>query len=166
MNTSLSQAPSILVGGHLAKCIHHWSNITKDPWILNTIHDFHINFSHTPPLAHSPPLHQDPSMTKEQAMILSEEIHSLLEKSAIMCLPPQLGPGFYSNVFVVPKRDGGWRPIINLQKLNNYIHCPHFKMENIFSLRDISKKGDWLAKIDLKDAYLTVPMAEAHQKYL
>ena len=166
INTSLSQAPSIPVGGHLAKCIHHWSNITKDPWILNTIHGFHINFSRTPPLTHSPPLLQDPSMTKEQAMILSEEIHSLLKKSAITCLPPQPGPGFYSNVFVVPKRDGGWRPIINLQKLNNYIHCPHFKMENIFSLRDILKKGDWLAKIDLKDAYLTVPMAEVHRKYL
>ena len=39
-------------------------------------------------------------------------------------------------------------------------------MENVFSLRDIMKKGDWLAKIDLKDAYLTVPMAKAHQKYL
>ena len=38
-------------------------------------------------------------------------------------------------------------------------------MENDFSPRDM-KTRDWLAKIDLKDAYQTVPIAKAHQKYL
>ena len=33
-------------------------------------------------------------------------------------------------------------------------------------LRDLLKKGDFLVKIDLKDAYLTVPIWENHQKYL
>ena len=89
-----------------------------------------------------------------------------MEKSAIALLPPRPSPGFYSNVFVVPKRDGGWRPIINLKRLNNYIRCSHFKMENILSLRDVLKKGDSMSKIDLKDAYMTVPMARVHQKYL
>ena len=166
MNISLPQNPSTPVGGHLAQCTQQWSKITKDPWVLSTIQGCHINFSRSPPLKNSPPLCQDPLMTKEQAVILSEEIQSLQEKSAITLLSTHPGPGFYSNVFVVPKRDGGWRPIINLRKLNSYIHTPHFKMENIFSLRDILKKGDWLAKLDLKDAYLTVPMAKAHQKYL
>ena len=166
MTTSLPQRPSTPVGGHLAKCTQQWHKITKDPWILNTTQGCHINFSRTPPLRNFPPCGRDPHMTKEQAVILSDEIQSLQEKSAIECLSGHLGPGFYSNVFVVPKRDGGWRPIINLRKLNSYIHTPHFKMENVFSLRDILKKGDWLAKIDLKDAYLTVPMAKAYQKYL
>ena len=67
------------------------------------------------------------------------------------------GPRFLQQCFCGPKEGWGWRPFINLQKLNNYIHCLHFKMENIFSLRDILKKGDWLAKIDLKDAYLDSP---------
>ena len=35
------------------------------------------------------------------------EIQSLLEKQAIVCLTPPLSPGFYSSVFVVPKKDGG-----------------------------------------------------------
>ena len=166
ITTFSPQRPSTPVGGHLAKCTQQWHKITKDPWILNTTQGCHINFSRTPPLRNIPPCSRDPHMTKEQAMILSDEIQSLQEKSAIQCLSGHLGPGFYSNVFVVPKRDGGWRPIINLRKLNSYIHTPHFKMENIFSLRDILKKGDWLAKIDLKDAYLTVPMAKAYQKYL
>ena len=33
-------------------------------------------------------------------------------------------------------------------------------------LRDLLKKGDFLVKIDLKDAYLTVPIWKNHQKYL
>ncbi len=160
------QGPSTPVGGHLAKCTQQWHKITKDPWVLDTTQGCHINFSRTPPLRNSPPCCPDPCMTKEQTAILSEEIYSLQEKSAIECLSGHPGPGFYSNVFIVPKRDGGWRPIINLRKLNSFVHTPHFKMENVLSLRDVMKKGDWLVKIDLKDAYLTVPMAKAHQKYL
>ncbi|MCG8624878.1 MAG: hypothetical protein MJE68_23125, partial [Proteobacteria bacterium] len=39
------------------------------------------------------------------------------------------GRGFVSNVFPVPKKDGGQRPAINLKKLNEYVHTEHFKME-------------------------------------
>ena len=42
----------------------------------------------------------------------------------------------------------------------------HFKMEGIHMLKDLLKQGDWLVKIDLKDAYLTVPIWKNHQKYL
>ena len=33
-------------------------------------------------------------------------------------------------------------------------------------LKDLLKKGDYMVKIDLKDAYLTVPIWQNHQKYL
>ena len=33
-------------------------------------------------------------------------------------------------------------------------------------LRDLLREGDYLVKIDLKDAYLTVPIWKGHQKYL
>lgn len=36
----------------------------------------------------------------------------------------------------------------NLKKL-------HFKMESIMSLRDLLQPGDYMGKVDLKDAYLT-----------
>ncbi|XP_028416245.1 uncharacterized protein LOC114540170 [Dendronephthya gigantea] len=39
-------------------------------------------------------------------------------------------------------------------------------MEGIHMLRDLLKKDDFLVKIDLKDAYLTVPICKNHQKYL
>ncbi|CAB4020707.1 Hypothetical predicted protein [Paramuricea clavata] len=39
-------------------------------------------------------------------------------------------------------------------------------MEGIHMLRDLLKNGDFLVKIDLKEAYLTVPIWKNHQKYL
>lgn len=39
-------------------------------------------------------------------------------------------------------------------------------MEGIQTLRYIVKMGDWLAKIDLKDAYLTIPINSLFRKFL
>ena len=72
--------------------------------------------------------------------------------------------GFFSSIFVVPKKDGGWRPVINLKALNHSI--PHFKMESITLLKDIIRKGDFMGRLDLKDAYLTVPVVSTHWRFL
>lgn len=45
----------------------------------------------------------------------------------------------------------------------SFLEVPHFKMESIQSLKDVILPGDYLAKIDLQDAYLSVPMdAQSH----
>ena len=67
---------------------------------------------------------------------------------------------------MVPKKDGGWRPIINLKRLNQFLFTTHFKMESILSLRDVLKKDNYMIKVDLKDAYITVPIHAPHRKYL
>ena len=47
---------------------------------------------------------------------LSAEIAALLEKGAVMLLPSEeMGQGFYSAFFLIPKRDGGLRPILDLE---------------------------------------------------
>ena len=74
--------------------------------------------------------------------------------------------GFVSSIFLVDKKDGGHRPVINLKNLNSFVDFQHFKMEGIHMLRDLLKKGDFMVKLDLKDAYFTVPVWIGHQKYL
>ena len=73
---------------------------------------------------------------------------------------------FISSIFIVPKKDGGNRPVINLKPLNQFLIYEHFKMEGIHMLRDLLKQNDYLVKIDIKDAYLSVPIWKDHQKYL
>ena len=74
--------------------------------------------------------------------------------------------GFVCFLFVIPKKTGGFRPIVNLKPLNKFIKYEHFKMENLDSARFILRKGDWMVKLDLKDAYLTIPVHPSHQKFL
>ena len=57
---------------------------------------------------------------------------------------------------MVPKKDGGQRPIINLKKLNSFVQTQHFKMEGIHMLKDLLKPGDWMTKVDLKDTYFMI----------
>ena len=40
-----------------------------------------------------------------------------------------------------------------------WVRPQHFKVEGIHMLREIVAQDDWLAKLDLKDAYFTVPIA-------
>ncbi len=46
------------------------------------------------------------------------------------------GKGFSIQLFIVPKKDGGVRPIINLKRLNTFVETVHFRMEGIHNLRD------------------------------
>jgi hypothetical protein len=65
-------------------------------------------------------------------------------------------PGFYGRLFVVPKRTGGWRPVLDLSPLNAFLRKVRFRMETPASLRLALRPGDWAASIDLRDAYFHV----------
>ncbi|KAK3092798.1 hypothetical protein FSP39_007315 [Pinctada imbricata] len=100
-------------------------------------------------------------------MCILEEIQSLLEKNAIERVPrDQEGLGFYSTFFIVPKKDGGLRPILNLRKLNSYLDVPHFKMETLRSIVCALEQNDWALSLDLKDAYLHVAVQQQYRQYL
>jgi len=68
-------------------------------------------------------------------------------------------------MFIIPKKDGGQRPVINLKHLNHFVKAEHFKMEGLHTAKSLLQQGDWLAKVDLKDAFFMMPIAE-HQQHL
>ena len=78
----------------------------------------------------------------------------MIRKGAVTPVRTHSKEGFLSSIFLVPKKDGH-RPIINLKKLNRFIPHNHFKMEGVHMLKDLLRKGDWMAKVDQKDTYLT-----------
>ena len=94
-----------------------------------------------------------------------EATRALVAKSAVELAPlPYLG--FYSWLFVVWKTSESWRPIIDLSILSLYVDVSHFRMETIQSVFLSVCQGDWMASIDLKEAYLQVPVHPDSRRFL
>ena len=150
------------LAGRISNFISNWEAITQDKWMLDSVLGYRIEFLRKPNQNHRPPLI---AFTEKEEECMQEEIQNMLDKQAISETgdSPQ---GFYSQMFLVPKKDGRQRPVINLKRLNQSVKTEHFKMEGTHMLKDLLKAGDWMAKIDLKDAYFMIPMAQEDRAFL
>ena len=57
-------------------------------------------------------------------------------------------------------------PVIDLSRLNTFLHVEKFKMETPESIRTSLIPGEWVSLIDLSDAYLHIPVHPNSRKYL
>ena len=121
---------------------------------------YRIPFRRAPTLSKEPIPYLAYSPGSIRGKTLEEEVRSLLEEGAIE-LAPLPSPGYYSRLFVVLKASGSWRPVIDLSLLNT-----SFKMETLQSVLLSVRPGDWMVSLDLKDAYLQVPMHPESRKFL
>jgi len=69
-------------------------------------------------------------------------------------------------MFLVPKKDGSLRPVINLKQLNYFVEYQHCKQENISLALDLIQKDDYLISRDLCDAYFSICIHDYYKKYL
>jgi hypothetical protein len=157
--------PQFPVGGRLTQFQEFWVKYCSDQWVVELISlGYAIEFSSTPP-----PFSRirETQVRLSQIPVLENEISKLLKKRAIELVP--LGDekdGFYSTFFLVPKKSGELRPILNLKPLNRFIHTTKFRMETLTMVTEAVQPGDWLASLDLKDAYFHVPIRPSHVRYL
>ena len=157
------------VGACLLQYLPAWKEITQDSWVLDILTN-----GYAPQFSNQPPLTRDwqryESITQrtpeQQAVLLQEHISELLNKRAIEPVNDPKSLGFYSHMFLVPKKNGKLRPIINLRELNNYLVIPSFKMETTVSVAAAVQPGDWATSLDLTDAYFHVPIAPWFRKFL
>lgn len=148
-----------------AGCIAHslpaWKNITSDNNIISTVMGMKINFEN-PPTQHY--ITNSPRQPAE-TLIIDSEIQKLLSKQVIEptrhCKNEVI-----SDIFVREKKDGSYRLILNLKKLNQFTSKHHFKMDTLTTITNLVEKGCFMASIDIKDAYYSVPIAKHHRAYL
>ena len=149
------------VGGRLQRFLDEWQAITSDHNILDAVKGFRIPFQRRPPVSRShPPTHP---WSQEVMEVMDKEVSDLMAKGAIEYAS---GPGFTSPLFTIPKKTGELRPVLNLRALNQFLPSKHFKMETIQHVCQLINPGDYLTSIDLRDAFLHVPMHQSSRKFL
>ena len=98
---------------------------------------------------------------QEEVLVINLEVEKLLKKGDIV-RAPQDGQGYFSNIFIRPEKNGSYRMILNLKKLNTSVEAPHFKMESIKNVTSMIHKNAWMASVDLNDAYFAIPIHPDH----
>ena len=115
------------VGGRLSEFVEGWKRITNDPYVLSIVARWYrLRFMSAPLLRETSWEIRSPQGC-EEILGMREQISLMLQKNSITEAPPT-SPGFYSNVLMVRKASGGWRPVIDLKSLNAHIWAPHFHM--------------------------------------
>ena len=111
--------------GNISNYYENWRSITSGKYVLCIVENgLLLSF-----------YKDQPSKTpfefpKAETEILETEEEKLLKKGVIS--PTKIQPdGYFSNLFTRKKKDGSYRPILNLKYLNEECYTQHFKMESI-----------------------------------
>ena len=118
-----------------------------------------------PPLARTPVSFPTYRAGSPRAQALRQEVEAMLAKGALE-IARDPGPSFYSRLFLLEKATGGWRSVIDLSHLNDFVQLTSFKMETVASVLLSVREGDFLASLDLKDAYFQIPIHGSSRKLL
>ena len=165
----LSSAPPLSLSvsqtaNRLGTFLTNWNLLTTDKWILQAVSGYKIPFLR--------PLHQwRARLTVVQegqpTELMKGAIQSLISKGAISVVNP-CPQHFISTLFLVKKGrgTGEFRTVINLKALNRFLPKEKFKMEGLHTACSLLRKGDYMIKLDLWDAYYAVPIHPESGKYL
>ena len=154
------------VGGCLSPHWRQWQAIGAETWVVTVLWDgYRVPVTDSPPLARTPVSFPTYRAGSPRAQALRQEVEAMLAKGALE-IARDPGPGFYSRLFLVEKATGGWRPVIDLSHLNDFVQLTSFKMETVASVLLSVREGDFLASLDLKDAYFQIPIHGSSRKLL
>lgn len=118
-----------------------------------------INFDQIPHQRQPPRQHQ---FSRKEAATISAEFEKLVLKGVLLKSSHEEGE-FPSTIFLKPNKDGTHRMILNLKKLNKFVAYHYFKMKSLKHVISMIRPNCFMASVDLKDAYYSVPIHRDHQ---
>lgn len=135
-----------------------WEEITQDSFVLQAVRGYKLDFHERPTQAKEPP-----GVVPDNKIDIT--VDKLLRSGAIgSCTYEE--DKFLSSFFLVQKPDSSHRFILNLKNLNFFIKKEHFKLEDLRTALNLLDKKDYMCRLDLKDAYLLIPISKEDRKYL
>ena len=151
--------------GQIAKCFSVWQTITSDSEVLQTVSGEHIDFSSHPTTSCATGANVVKPGDSKQFL---SETSKLLKKGVIFSSHSSAHEDaeFISPIFLRAKKDGTHRLILNLKDFNKHVIYCHFKMDSIWTAINLMTPHCYMASVDLKDAYYSVPIAPSDQTFL
>ena len=159
-------AKTLPVGSRLQNFWQTWLELGAGPKIVQTLKEgYTLPFRIRPNLTRSPTVISC-YVNPHRNSYLLEALHQLMDKNAIELVHNPTSLGFFNRLFLVPKPNNKWLPILDLSKLNLFLKVEKFKMETPETIRTSLQQGEWVTSVDFKDAYFHIPIQEQSRKYL
>ena len=154
------------VGGRLQSFWQVWQNMGANPRVVSILKEgYTLPFKQRPLLTRFP-LIQSGYSSPTKNIYLKEALISLMNKLVVEKVVVKSSLAFYNRLFLVPKPNRKWRPILDLSRLNLFLNTGTFKMETPETIRLSLKTGEWVTSLDFSDAYFHIPIAQRSRKYL
>ena len=159
-------ASNLPVGARLQNFWQKWLDLGAGPKVVQILRE-----GYTLPFRTRPKLSRVPTVVScygnpRRNLKLLEALHQLTAKNAIELVNKQTSLGVFNRLFLVPKPNNKWRPILDLSNLNPFLKTEKCKMETPETIRTSLQQGQWVTSIDFKDAYFHVPIQEQSRKFL
>ena len=132
-----------------------WAALGTSPKVVTVLRKgYTVPFWFRPNLTRSPTVISN-DVSPHKNLHLLKPLHQLVNKNAVAT---QKSLGFYNRLFLVPKPNNRWRPILDLSTLNTFLNTESFKMETPETIRTSLQAGEWVISTDFKDAYFHIPI--------
>ena len=111
---SAKEVPNVPIAGRLKHFSKALKKLTRDQSILDLVDGYKIPFQRKPFQTKAP---FQLVASREQQKLMGKEVKEMLKKGATRQASTVKGE-FLRNLFLIKKKDGGQRPVINLKHAN------------------------------------------------
>ena len=125
--------------GRLKHFLAAWEQITKDPWVLQVVSGYQIEFLANPVQRNTPP---PISCSLEHQTLIDQEVWEVIKRGSPF-RSTRFSTGTRIHQFSFCNTQKGWGPQASdkFKPLNCFIPYEHSKMESIHMLKDLLKRG-------------------------
>ena len=134
-------ASNLSVGARLQSYWQTWLDLGASPKVLQILKEGNtLPFWTRPNLARSPTIISC-YVNPHRNLYLLEALHQLIDKNAVELVSNQRSLGFFNRLFLVPKPNNRWRPILDLRNYNQFLKA-NGDTENHHNLPPTREVGD------------------------
>ena len=148
--------------GKLSRHLEFWKTLTKDPVIIGLISGTQIELESE---INQDEIPEPYRFAKAKLVKIQAEIDKLIKKAVIEQVTVS-EKHFVSNIFTRDKSDETLRIILDLTEFNEHVVYRHFKMDSLSTAIDLMFRDCFMASIDWKDAYYSVPIHFSDRNFL